>query len=138
MRVTDFRYVEPLAVFRKIEGSGKLFWVLDDYSVEFKLDGELVVYTVPAGTATDFASIPRVVQNLVQVLGPHVEAAVVHDRLCVDRGPWSSKVAAEIFLAGMIAADVLPWRRQAMYQAVYYFGPQWADPESERPILVAP
>ena len=64
-------------------------------------------------------------QNLIQVLGPHIEAAVVHDRLCQDRGPWSSRVAADIFLAGMAAADVPLIRRNLMYRAVVMFGPQW-------------
>lgn len=125
MKVSDFRYVEPLAVYRKLEGNGKLFFVLNDYSVEFRLDGVPIVYTVPAGTPTDFASIPRVVQNIVQVLGPHIEAAVVHDHLCQIKGPWPSTVAAAIFNEAMVAAGVQSHRRWLMYQAVLRFGPQW-------------
>lgn len=123
--VSDFRFVEPLCVHRKLEGNGALFYVTQDYTVEFKIDGEPVTYTVPAETPTDFASIPRIVQNLVQVLGPHIEAAVVHDHLCIRRGPWSSRVAADIFLAAMEAAGVEYWKRTAMHRAVVRFGPQW-------------
>lgn len=124
-RVTDFRYLERVDLHRLLEGNGALFYVTKPYTVEFRLDGQPIIYTVPAETATDFASIPRVVQSLVQVLGPHIEAAIVHDRLCIDRYPYSSQVSAEIFLAAMEAANVKPWRREAMFQAVWHFGPQW-------------
>ena len=123
--VSDFRYLESLHVERRVVGNGKLFWVSRDYTVEFLLDGVATPYTVPAGTPTDFASIPSAAQGIVQVLGPHIEAAVVHDKMCIDRGPWSSRTAADIFNEAMKAADVAAWRRTIMYRAVLWFGPRW-------------
>ena len=123
--VSDFQFIEDLHLIRYRGDSGKLFFLEQPYRVFFRLDSVPEIYTVPAGTWTDFASIPRGVQNIVQVLGPHIEAAVVHDRLCQDRKPWSSRVAADIFLAGMTAAEVPLIRRNLMYRAVVMFGPQW-------------
>jgi hypothetical protein len=123
--VSDFRYLESLHVERRLTGNGNLFWVSKSYTVQFSIDGIPTLYTVLAGTPTDFASIPPICQGIVQVLGSHVEAAVVHDRLCVDRRPWSSRTAADIFNEATKAADVSTWRRLAMYHAVLLFGPQW-------------
>lgn len=38
--------------------------------------------TVPTGYPTDFASIPRLFQSVIQVNGRHRKAAVIHDYLC--------------------------------------------------------
>ena len=125
MRVTDFRYTEDLHLVRHRQGEGHLFYLAKPYRVAFKLDGEWTSWTVHEGTATDFASIPKAVPRwIVDKLGPHVEAAVVHDDLCYCH-PWDYKVAAEVFLAAMAAANVPEVTRNLMYRAVLIGGPRW-------------
>lgn len=63
-------------------------------SKQFTLTTDLVFYdsqknitvTIKAGFETDFASIPRLVQNIIPVNGRHRLPAVVHDFLCDSRG----------------------------------------------------
>lgn len=43
-------------------------------------DGDAVI--VPAGEETDFASVPRLLQNIMPATGKWTRAAVVHDMLC--------------------------------------------------------
>lgn len=125
--VTDFRYLDDLHLVRFRSGDGRLFMLSHEYRVSFRLDGIEAVYTVPAGTKTDLASIPRFVPRAIaEKVDKHIESAVVHDRQCQDLGPWDSVTAAKIFNEGMRAARVPAWRRNVMYRAVLYFGPKWA------------
>ena len=124
--VEHFQYLYDLHLKRHKEGGdGVLFYVAKPYTVVFWLDGIITALTVPEGTATDFASIPKIMPRfLLDKLGPHVEAAVVHDYLCVKR-LYTPRIAADIFLAGLEAAGV-PWlTRHAMHKAVVLFGPRW-------------
>lgn len=124
--ISNFEYIDDLHLVRWKQGSGKLFVLNRAYSVYFEKDGKPIFYTVPRGMETDLASIPVVVPKwIAQKVDRHIEAAVVHDHMCVIKGPWDSETAAEVFNAGMLAANVPDWRRVAMYQAVKQFGPQW-------------
>ncbi len=124
--INKFEFKSDLHLVRRIKGDGKLFEVDANYHVSFEMDGVKIDYTVLKGMPTDLASIPKIVPKwIAQKVDGHIEAAVVHDQLCKDRGPWSSKVAAEIFLAGMEAAGVGKIKRRTMYHAVKWFGPQW-------------
>jgi len=128
--VSNFRYIEDLHLVRYRIGSGGLFYVYRDYTVVFWMDREDVYLTVPAGTATNFASIPRPFRNIISKLGPHIEAAVCHDFLCQEFGDKSRRLydyrtAADIFLAGMVAANVPKWKRALMYRGVLIGGPKW-------------
>lgn len=121
--ITDFEYLDDLHLVRYRQGDGKLFYLDRDYSVSFKMDGELAVYMVPKGTWTDFASIPRFFSRYIEKLGPHIEPAVVHDHMCQVQ-PWTSEIAAEIFYAGLQAVDApKAWQ---MYKSVLWFGPKWS------------
>lgn len=125
MRVTDFRYTDDLHLVRHRQGEGHLFYVEQPYRVAFKLDGEWTSWTVQAGTPTDLASIPAIVPNwIAKKVDSHIEAAVVHDDLCYAK-PWDYRVAAEVFLAGMAAAEVPALTRNLMYRAVLIGGPRW-------------
>lgn len=127
MIVSGFRYVEDLHLVRHKAGVGHLFILARDYTVEFRLDGAPIVYTVGAGMRTDFASIPKIVPKwIADKMGAHIEAAVVHDHMCQRKGPWSSRVAADVFLAAMEAARVAWLQRRLMYRAVVMFGPKWS------------
>ena len=126
MRVTNFRYIEPLFLARYPVAVTGIFVVAEDYTVAFDIDGKPATYTVPAHTPTDLASIPRIVPRFIaEKVNGHIEAAVVHDRLCLDRGPYTSDEAAAIFEAAMLAAHVPAWRRKMMVTAVRKFGPKW-------------
>ena len=124
--ITDFEYLDDLYLVRHREGlDANLFEVSSDYQVKFKIDDEPIIYTVPANTFTDLASIPKVVPKWVaEKLDGALESAVVHDFLCIQQ-PWTSQIAAEIFLAGMVAAGVGKIKRQYMFRAVLWFGPKW-------------
>jgi len=125
MTIAGFRYLHDLVLRRRREGNGRLFYVDAPYRVAFYLDDKPESVTVPAGFPTDLASIPRFVPRfIVEKVDRHIEAAVVHDLLCVTQ-MWTSRVAAEIFLAAMIAANVSVFDRNLMYRAVRYFGPRW-------------
>ena len=125
MIVSDFKYISDLHLLRKKDVTGPwLFYVEQDYIVQFRLDGTPIIYTVPAGTPTDFASVPRIVPSLFAQAIDAIEPAIVHDHMCQVR-PFTSQVAAAVFLAAMEVSGV-PWlRRRVMYRAVWTFGPQW-------------
>lgn len=75
---------------------------------------------VPVGFKTDFASIPWFLQSLIQVNGPHIHAAVVHDYLCVHGKDVeiSQQDADLVFLEAMKVLGVRPTQRRAMYRGV--------------------
>jgi hypothetical protein len=148
MIVSDYFQLDDLHTVRyRTRGPGvaALLYISRDFRVQFRVDGELVTYTVPAGTPTDFASIPQAAQALISKLGPHIEAAVVHDRLCIDRGfwrpgrdPWSSRVCAEIFWRGMLAGGTDEHTAYLMYRCVRRFGPQWGVQQGGRVFVPVP
>jgi hypothetical protein len=102
----------------------------------FILDEPLIYYSaflgreieVPKGLETDFASIPRLLQNIIQVNGKHRRAAVVHDYLCVqiDNGvtDWSlpanltQGMADKVFREAMKCLDVEFVESSVMYRMV--------------------
>ena len=125
--ITNFQYIDDLHLVRYAKGlRGAKFVLEKEYRVGFRIGSRSHshVYYVPAGTVTDFASIPKLAQGIVSALGNHVEAACVHDHMCYTR-PYTSKVAAAIFNEAMRAGGVPDWKRAIMYRAVLHFGPQW-------------
>ena len=126
MIVSDFRYVQDLVLRRRLSEVGnRLFYVDRDYTVEFRLDGLPVRFVVPAGTWTDFGSVPRIVPAWVVQRLDLIEPAVVHDYMCQVRPAWGWRVAADVLNLAMKASGI-PWlRRQAVHKAVVLFGPRW-------------
>ncbi|KJS41173.1 MAG: hypothetical protein VR70_05335 [Rhodospirillaceae bacterium BRH_c57] len=92
---------------------GEAWEVVDDYRCTW-LGGKV---TVPAGFLTDLASVPRLFQAVVPVVGDQNGAATVHD-WCYHSQTMSRAEADSLFLAGMEAAGVGWARRWAMYGAV--------------------
>ncbi len=76
---------------------------------------------VPRFFITDFASVPKILWNLLPPTGPYGPAAVVHDYLyrtaAVPRcdADWT-------FLEAMTSLNVPPLTRRVMYWAVRLFG----------------
>lgn len=94
------------------------------------VDGEKKIWTVPAGTIVDGASIPRPFWTVIGApyTGQYREAAVVHDRYCENKErPW--KDVHQAFYNGMRAKGVGYVQAQVMYGAVYSFGPRWVVAE---------
>ena len=73
-------------------------------------------FSVPAGTITDFASVPRVPLAYLLAGDTARAAAVVHDYLYT--GIVEREVADDVFLEAMAASGVPAWRRYPMYLAV--------------------
>jgi hypothetical protein len=88
-QVSDFKYLTPLILRREPEAlqmkdaAEVLYVVAEDYTVSFKVDGNLRELTVPRGMLTDLASVPRLARAVVGRVGPHLEASIVHDYLFI-------------------------------------------------------
>jgi hypothetical protein len=92
------------------------------------------VITVPAGSTTDFASVPQLFQSLIPRTGAWTKAAVVHDHLCDtlnrhkeihDLAPgccnpptFNAVETDAVFEKIMIEDGVPPWKAAIMWAAV--------------------
>ena len=79
--------------------------------------------TIPAGSTTDFASIPKFLWNILPPTGQYGLAAVVHDRLwnhpVLDSGQKLSPLEVDdIFNRAMKELDVPDMTRLTIYFAV--------------------
>ncbi len=77
-------------------------------------------FHIPAGTVTDFASVPRCLQWLISKTGKHTRSTVLHDHLCRTKR-YSRFFSDAVFRAAMDVDDVPLWRRVAMYYAVRFY-----------------
>jgi len=72
------------------------------------------LYTAPAGTITDLASIPWFAQSFCQVLGNNIRSAILHDYHCRPEGKEANqvnqKMADKIFSEGL-AVDQVRWSK---------------------------
>lgn len=81
---------------------------------------------VPVGYVSDGASIPRAFWSIIghPFEGLFIRPALIHDIRCEFKlGTWQDTHAQ--FLETLAAEGVARWRRQAMYAAVWTFGPRW-------------
>ena len=96
-----------------------LFYVLDDRLREIR---------VPAGTRTDFASIPSFLRNVIDNdEGDIRDAAVVHDYLYSTKStttyPEITRAGADFILSEAMKCLRAPlWKRRLVYYAVRMFG----------------
>lgn len=108
-------------------------FLLDDVSVTqvngsaWRLDEPIayedrgLVYHVPSGYETDFATVPRVIWWLVPTSGDYTPATVIHDALITEwlrRGQVSSRDTDRIFREAMAALGVSLPRRWLMWVGV--------------------
>ena len=120
--VSDFRYETDLVILRMREacpmGEDREadYIVAAPYRVSFLADGERHTIEVPKGMLTDLTSVPRPFRWLVERVGPHLEAAIVHDFLFIawqDLGRGAQRedwlFANRVMVAGMRAARIRPW-----------------------------
>lgn len=94
-------------------------WTLD---ASFVYDSSVGPITVPAGFVTDFASVPKLLWNILPPFGRYGKAAIVHDYLYRTQGYASKPVADAIFLEAMKALGVGRLTRYTMFYAVRLFG----------------
>lgn len=93
---------------------GKWFTTMEAISYK-SLNGK--IYNIPAGTNTDFASIPRIMRWLIPRVGKYGKASVAHDYLC-ESAIVPRKEADRVFLEGMKRLGVRKIRRLLMYFGV--------------------
>ena len=84
-----------------------------------KLD---TMFTVPKGTRTDGASVPRIFWSILPPRGKYLESAVLHDYLYQSPpfgdGATGRKMADAIFRRAMKSQGVGKFKRNLMYRAV--------------------
>ncbi len=80
-----------------------------------------VSVTVPAGTPTDFASVPWPLTVIFPNVGPYSRAALFHDQLY--RQQTCSRATADAIFLHIMSLDQTPaWQRVPIYLAVRAFG----------------
>ena len=118
--ISEFRYESDLYLLRlskRIKGIAReaQYIVAEPYTVSFRLEGEerRRRITVPRGMVTDLASVPSFLRWYVGRVGPHLEAAIVHDFLygawlLLDRSPGEPmrRFADNVMLVAMQAAGM--------------------------------
>lgn len=125
-------FVQPAAAEKTGQFEGRFIVepLLDGRN--FKLVEELIYtdpsgvrWTVPAGTITDGASVPRAAWILFPPFtGKYRVAAVVHDHFCQTRNrPWEA--VHRVFYDAMLTAGVDTPTAKTMFAAVWVFGPRW-------------
>lgn len=148
-RVSQLHFDSDLDLKRSIEGvlarsGGDADYILaKPYTVRFFVVTTREAYwqtlTVPAGMLTDLASVPWWARRLINRVGPHLEASIVHDWLYIA---WQSlsdgqpqrqdrDFADLVLLAGMEAAEVPAWKRTVIYRAVRIGG--WGTYQEREP-----
>jgi Protein of unknown function (DUF1353) len=89
-----------------------------------------IAVTVPAGFATDLASVPWLLRGLINTFELGLTAPIVHDYCYVTQGLIGSepvdRAQADRFFAALMFADrVAIWRIACAYYAVRAFGWIW-------------
>ena len=134
-RISEFRYESDLNLLRlrcRLPGIRReaQYILAKPYRVSFELDNEGTRRTiiVPTGMLTDLASVPRPFRWYAGRVGPHLEAAIVHDFLYVvwqDLGiqPTRSmrRFADRMMLTAMLAAGMCG-KAYVIYFGVRLFG----------------
>ena len=137
-RISGFRYESRLMLARtpkalKIRRTRETSYVVaEPYTVSFEVDGERRELTVPAGMLTDLVSVPAFARSIVGRVGPHLEAAIVHDYLFIawqllEKKPLRRDFdfANEVMFAGLKAARIGFFQRWSIETALTSFGVAW-------------
>jgi hypothetical protein len=105
-----------------MSGRRRVYRLEREFSIYIRSDGAYENYEVPAGFATDLATIPLLAQVFVGGNdAPGVaEASVFHDWACVQGMPRSYANSKLFYL--MLAFKAPYWKALAFYAAVSMFG----------------
>lgn len=96
-------------------------WIVT-HPITYLYAGHVVV--VPFGFRTDFASIPRILWNILPPTGAYGKAAVLHDfmyqtgKWMIDGVPCTRGDADSVLRAGMADCDVASWERWTIYSGI--------------------
>jgi len=122
--ITAYEQLTPLDLRRDIikpDGVKSLFKVLNPFVVKFKTaesGDSWIDFQVPPEFYTDLASIPKWVPKWVAAkVGPHIEAAVLHDYIYVVCA-FPKEVADALFLFVMEHDGVGRFQSWYMHKAV--------------------
>ncbi len=100
-------------------GSGWPLIVVDPFSYRPPSEVWEAVITVPVGTETDLASVPRFFWRIFPPFGKYSQAAIIHDYLYnVPMDGMTRKVADTIFLSAMVELGVGRIKRALIHRAV--------------------
>ena len=129
-KITNFHYLSRLELGRDPKAlmirksRESCYTTLSDYRVDMLVDSRRWEITVPKGMLTDLTSVPRLFRNSVVRVGPHLEAAIVHDYLYIAwqlfpngearRQDW--KFANHVMYAGLDAANI-GWAKRKLIRA---------------------
>jgi hypothetical protein len=90
-------FTAPLFLMPSVDYDQRTWVTHRDFAYEIGLKGSGLTVTIPKGTKTDLASVPRVLWPLVPPHDPQFAAAfVLHDHLCQWQG--FSRVMADAIL----------------------------------------
>ena len=94
--------------------------LVQDWMYCYPPTGDIII--VPAGYASDFASIPGWATHFIDVMGNNIEAAVVHDWLYSVGEPGRKNFADEVLRYALKEQKVDLATRNAMFSAVQVGG----------------
>lgn len=113
---------ELVLVDAGMSGKSRLFRLKEDYRVSTSKG----VITIPKGTLTDGASVPRVFWNIFDPFGKYFPAALLHDYLykivAGDKYNFTRKEIDLLFKEAMFNCGVDWMTRETVYRAVRLFG----------------
>lgn len=120
------RFTGPLRLDFSTSAEGNLATLLEPLVWECDELGSGLVVVIPAGFASDGATVPRLMWSLLPPWGDRAtRAAILHDFLLdqLDRGAAVAGVitrsdADRQFRLALLALDVVPWRAWACWAAV--------------------
>lgn len=114
-------FVGRVAIYQLAGHDGQWYCLLEPLAF---LDVDEEYYEAPAGTLTDFASVPRAVWWIWPKQGKHSAATVIHDHLCTERTLPSPKVHG-IYRRALRACLCSVWTIWGHWISVRLFGPKF-------------
>jgi hypothetical protein len=114
-------FIGRLELYEMAGHNGRWFCLLEPLTY---VDRDWRRYTAPAGTLTDFASVPRIVWMVIPKTGSYNRACVVHDHLCTEK-KLPTRHVHDLFLRMLETCGVSTIVRLSMHRAVRWFGPRF-------------
>lgn len=131
----EFIQIPELTLGKRIEKTR--FLKRERFVRTVHLNGNLVFYShvlgrtiiVPESFISDGASVPRPLWSIFHPFGRYLEAAIIHDWLCVEgkagRCYCNSREAHQVFREAMQVQGVCFHKRWSMWLGVRAGGPRW-------------
>jgi len=118
---SDF-YITPEPYAKYLPEKDK--WLIQGETIaNFSFNGGFngLFIRIPDGFETDFASIPRILRNILSRQGVYNRAAIIHDYLCEHRN-IPRALTDEIFNVIMYKIGVPWYKRYPIYRCVRTYG----------------